>query len=188
MSAPVSAIADITKRIFDVRGLRVMIDSDLAILYGVSTKRLNEQVKRNVKRFPKEFMFQATSGEAQILRSQFATLGLGWGTYSKYAPYLFTEHGALMLATVLSSPRAIEVSVMIVEAFVHMRHATRLHSELAERVDELERRLGKHDSAIAAILAAIRSLGQPPAPSRGRAIGFTANIDKTRGTNDASDS
>lgn len=125
-------------------------------------------------------MFRVTPEEAQILRSQFATLGLGWGQYSKYAPYLFTEHGALMLATILSSPRAIEVSVMIVDAFVQMRRATRLHTELAERVDELERRLGKHDSAIAAILAAIRSLGQLPAPSPARPIGFTANLDKAR--------
>lgn len=179
MAAPMSAIDDISKRIFDVRGMRVMIDSDLAILYGVSTKRLNEQVKRNLRRFPAEFMFQPTPEEARILRSQIATLSSGWGRHRKYAPLLFTEHGALMLATVLNSPRAVEVSVMIVEAFVQMRHATRLHTELAERVDELERRLGKHDSAIAAILAAIRSLGQLPAPPA-RPIGFTANFDKTR--------
>ena len=172
-----TAIVDITRRIFDVRNRRVMMDADLAALYGVSTKRLNEQVKRNRRRFPKEFMFLATADEAIFLRSQFATLNTGWGRHRKYAPYLFTEHGALMLASVLNSARAIEVSVMIVEAFVQMRHAVTIHAELAERVDELESRLGKHDSAIAAILSAIRRLGQT-VPSKGRPIGFTADLNQ----------
>lgn len=170
-----SSTLEITKRIFDVRARRVMIDSDLALLYGVSTKRLNEQVRRNLGRFPRQFMFRATSKEAAALRSQIATLNIGRGQHRKYAPYLFTEHGALMLASVLNSPRAIEVSVMIVEAFVRLRRVVSFHAELAERVDELERQLGKHDSAIAALLAAIRRLGHVP-PMKARPIGFTADL------------
>lgn len=172
-----TAIVDITKRIFDVRNRRVMVDADLAMLYGVPTKRLNEQVRRNLRRFPKEFMFRATADEATCLRSQFATLNTGRGRHRKYTPYLFTEHGALMLASVLNSPRAIEVSVMIIEAFVQMRRAVALQAELTERVDELERRLGKHSAAIAAILSAIRRLGQPET-TKARPIGFTADLDR----------
>jgi len=170
-----TTIVELTKRIFDVRGRRVMADADLAALYGVSTKRLNEQVKRNLRRFPEAFMLRPTAEEARILRSQIATLSSGWGKHRKYAPYLFTEHGALMLASVLNSPRAIEVSVMIVEAFVHLRQVVGLQAELTERVDELERRIGKHDTAIAAILAAIRRLGQAP-ETKSRPIGFTADL------------
>jgi ORF6N domain len=143
----------------------------------VQILRLNARAAY-LRRFPTQFLFRATAEEGESLRSQIATLKIGRGQHRKYAPSLFTEHGALMLATVLNSPRAIEVSVMIVEAFVQMRHATRLHAELAERVDELEGRLGKHDSAIAAILAAIRRLGQLPVPAVARPIGFTANLDK----------
>jgi hypothetical protein len=120
-------------------------------------------------------MFRATVNEAKGLRSQIATLESGRGQHRKYTPNLFTEHGALMLASVLNSARAVEVSVMIVEAFVQMRHMASVHSELADRVDELERRLGKHDSEIAALLLAIRRLGHVAA-SKPRPIGFTADL------------
>src|SRR5258708_4963409 len=105
-----TAVAEIAQRILVIRGQRVMLDSDLAALYGVSTKRLKEQVKRNHGRFPDAFMFRLTLKELEILRSQFATLRLGHGEHRKYPPNAFTEHGALMLASVLNSPRAMELS------------------------------------------------------------------------------
>ena len=104
-----------------MRGQKVMLDSDLAELYGVPTKRLNEQVKRNIDRFPPDFMFRLSQEEAEILRSQNATLKGGRGQHRKYLPYAFTEHGAIMAATVLNSQRAVEMSVFVVRAFVQLR-------------------------------------------------------------------
>lgn len=158
-------------RIFAVRGKRVILDSDLANLYGVPTKRLNEQVRRNPKRFPPDFAFVLTSEEWEALRSQIATLDTGRGRHRKFLPYAFTEHGALMAASVLNSPRAIEVSIFVVRTFVAMREAAlSARSEIAARLDELERslekRFAKHDQAIADIFAAIRALS--PTRSAGR--------------------
>ncbi len=153
-----------------------MLDSDLAALYGVTTKRLNEQVGRNPERFPSDFMFQLTNQEVAILRSQFATLEAGQGQHRKYVPYAFTEHGAIMAAMVLNSPRATEVSVYVVRAFVELRDTLVAHKELAKRLDELEsrleRKLSTHDQAIAGILDAIRQLMVPPEPTKKRRIGF----------------
>jgi hypothetical protein len=142
---PVERIAS---RIFIMRGQRVIIDSDLALLYGVQTRRLNEQVRRNLLRFPSDFMFQLTDQELARLMSQFATSKPGRGGVRK-RPLAFTEHGALMAATVLNSPRAIEVSVFVVRVFVQMREGMAGHRELGKRLDELERKLGTHDRTIA---------------------------------------
>ena len=135
----------ITLRMATVRGQRVIVDADLAALYGVPTKRFNEAVKRNLDRFPADFMFTLTADEWAALRSQFATLnaagtaaGAGRGQHRKYLPYAFTEHGAIMAATILSSPRAIEVSVYVVRAFVRLRELAVTHRDLAKRLSELE--------------------------------------------------
>jgi ORF6N domain len=170
---------DITRAILVLRGQRVLLDAELATLYGVTTKRFNEQVKRNRERFPEDFMFQLTAEEAQRSRSQFATLNSGRGQNIKYRPYAFTEHGAIMAATILNSPRAVEMSVYVVRAFVQLRELLSSNKELARRFAQLETRLDKklttHDEAIAAILSAIRQLMHPPAPKR-RPIGFTADL------------
>jgi hypothetical protein len=177
------AIEAIASRIFVLRGQRVMLDADLAALYGVTTKRLNEQVRRNLERFPSDFMFQLTNQEVAILRSQFATSSSGarrlaWGG-RRYTPRAFTEHGAIMAAMVLDSPRATEVSVYVVRAFVELRDTLVAHKELAKRLGELEsrleRKLATHDQAIAGILDAIRQLMAPPEPTRKRRIGFVQN-------------
>ena len=112
---------EISRQILVLRGQRVLLDVDLAALYGVASKRLNEQVKRNRARFPVDFVFQLTMNELRFLRSQFATLNRGRGRHRKYAPMAFTEHGAIMAATVLNSPRAVEMSVYVVRAFVKLR-------------------------------------------------------------------
>jgi phage regulator Rha-like protein len=168
-------LEDISRAILVLRGHRVLLDAELAALYGVTTKRLNEQVRRNRERFPADFMFQLTPEEQRFLRSQFATLKSGRGQHRKYLPYAFTEHGAIMAATVLNSARAIEMSVYVVRAFVRMRELLASNQELARRFAQLEARLDKNDAAIAAILSAIRELMHPPAPKR-RGIGFTADL------------
>ncbi|MEA3161203.1 MAG: hypothetical protein QOD95_2751 [Gammaproteobacteria bacterium] len=169
----------IASAILIMRGQRVLHDSELAALYGVSTKRFNQQVRRNRKRFPVDFMFQLSVEETSSLRLQIATLKAGRGRHRKYLPYVFTEHGAIMAATILNSPRAIEMSVYVVRAFVQLREMLASNKELARRFAQLEIRLDKkltiHDEAIAAILAAIRQLMHPPVPKR-RPIGFTADL------------
>ncbi len=167
------AIEAIASRIVVLRGQRVMLDADLAALYDVTTKRLNEQVRRNLERFPSDFMFQLINQEVAILKSQFATSS--WGGKRK-RPLAFTEHGALMAAMVLNSARATEVSVYVVRAFVELRNTFVAHKELATRLDELEsrleRKLSTHDQAIAGILDAIRQLMTPREPTKKRRIGF----------------
>ncbi len=184
-SAALVAIEAIASRILLMRAQRTILDADLAALYGVTTKRLNEQVRRNAERFPDDFMFQLTNQELAILRSQFATSSSpAWGG-RRYAPYAFTEHGAIMAATVLNSPRAVEVSIYVVRAFVQLRDLLTGHKELARRLDQLEarmeRKLSTHDQAIVGILDAIRKLmapppATPPEPKR-RRIGFVNNDD-----------
>jgi ATP-dependent Clp protease ATP-binding subunit ClpA len=172
---------DITRAILVLRGHRVLLDTELAALYGVATKRFNEQVRRNRKRFPPDFMFQLTAEEISSLRSQIAALKLGRGQHRKYLPYVFTEHGAIMAATILNSSRAVEMSVYVVRAFVQLREMLTSNKELARRFAQLETRLEKkllaHDEAIAAILSAIRELMHPPVSKR-RPIGFTANLNE----------
>lgn len=188
MTLPIIAVDALSDRIHLVRGQRVMLDSDLAELYGVATKRFNEQVKRNIERFPADFMFQLTEEEGESLRSQIVTLNAGdslrsqiatlkpgRGQHRKYLPYVFTEHGAIMVASVLNSPRAVEMSVFVVRAFVQLRALLASSRELSERLDELERKLATHDHAIAGLIDAIRQLTATPAkPSR--SIGFTADL------------
>ena len=155
----------------EIRGHKVMLDSDLAALYGVPTKRLNEQVQRNLTRFPDDFMFRLTSDEAESLRSQIATLKSGRGQHRKYLPYAFTEHGAFMAASVLNSARAVEVSVFVVRAFVKLRQLVLAHKDLAGKLDQLERKVGGHDEAIKQLVAAIRQLMTPPDPPK-KEMGF----------------
>lgn len=150
----------------------MILDRDLAELYGVPLKRLNEQVKRNRRRFPGDFMFRLTLKEAKAasaLRSQIATLNRGHNV--KYAPHAFTEHGAVMLATVLKSPLAIDASLQVVRAFVQFRHLLGSNEELRRAVEALARRVGKHDADLESVIKMLQQLLEPP-PSKKRAIGF----------------
>jgi len=167
MPAPKSALV-VESRIFVLRGQKVILDSDLAELYGVPVKRLNEQIKRNRERFPQDFMFQLSAEEQQSLRSQNATSKRGG---RRYLPYAFTEHGAIMAATVLNSERAVEMSVFVVRAFVRLREMLSTNQQLSGKIDELERRLDTHDASIQDLIEAIRELMEPP-PASGRPIGF----------------
>lgn len=154
----------------------MLLDADLATLYGVSTKRLNEQVKRNSARFPPDFLFRLTRPEVEALnRSQIAT-GSQRHRGPRLAPFAFTEHGAIQAANVLNSPRAIERGIYVIRAFVHLRELLGSNVELSRKLDELERKYANHDEAIAAILSAIRELINPRPPPR-RGIGFTADLD-----------
>jgi phage regulator Rha-like protein len=166
--------ASIARTIVILRGQKVLLDADLALLFGVPTKRLNEQVRRNASRFPADFRFQLTDQEVTTLRSQIATSNPRHGG-RRYLPYAFTEHGAIMAATILNTPRAIEVSVYVVRAFVQLREVLATHKQLAERLDTLEakieRKLATHDDALADIIDAIRELMAPPDPKK-RPIGF----------------
>jgi hypothetical protein len=153
-----------------VRGHRIMLDSDLAAIYGVSTMRLNEQFRRNNKRFPSDFAFQLTREEFTDLISQSAISKKGRGG-RRTLPWVFTEHGAIMLASVLNSDVAIEASVRVVRAFVRLREMVSANAELGAKFAQLERRLDSHDDAIAQLFAAIRELLAPP-PEKKREIGF----------------
>ena len=171
MPIPDPALAlPVESRILVVRQHKVILDSDLAELYGVPVKRLNEQVKRNLERFPSDFMFQLTAAEQGALRSQIATSKAGRGG-RRYAPYAFTEHGAVMAATVLNSERAVEMSLFVVRAFVRLREVLSANQQLATKIDELEQRLDTHDASLQELLEAIRELMAPGQPS-GRKIGF----------------
>lgn len=164
-------VEEIQPRSLTVRGQTVILDTDLAKLYGVTTKRFNEQIRRNRKRFPDDFLFQLTGEEADALRSQFATSKPGRGG-RRYLPYAFTEHGAIMAATVLNSPRAVEVSVFVVRAFVRLREFVGAHKELTAKLAELERTVAGHDDTIRQLVSAIRHLLTPaPKPVKGK-IGF----------------
>ncbi len=160
--------------IYMIRGQKIILDSDLASLYEVETKVLNQAVKRNLDRFPPDFMFQLTEDEFANLRSQFATSS--WGG-RRYPPFAFTEHGAMMVASVLNSPRAIEMSVYVVRSFVKLRTITLEYKELTNKLAKIEERLGEHDTAILEIVNAIRQLMEPPTPKK-KEIGFKGtNID-----------
>lgn len=160
----------IESRILLIRGHKVMLDSDLAELYRVSTKRLNEQVKRNKDRFPGDFMFKLTAKEkAEVVAICDHLQRL---KFSPALPYAFTEHGAIMVASVLNAPRAIEVSVYIVRAFIKLREIIGTHKELARKLAELERRIEAHDEDITALFEAIRQLMEPPEKA-GKRIGFS---------------
>ncbi|MEX2108248.1 MAG: ORF6N domain-containing protein [Solirubrobacterales bacterium] len=164
----------IEQRIFVIRDRQVMLDEDLAALYGVETKRLVEQVKRNLERFPEDFMFQLTKDEAPALRSQIATSNIGRGG-RRYAPYVFTEQGVAMLSSVLRSKRAIAVNIEIMRAFVELRRVASSYAAIQERLEDLERemvgRLDEHDEQLEQIFKALHRLIAPP-PSPKKPIGF----------------
>jgi hypothetical protein len=167
----VVALDRVESLILSIRGRRVILDSDLARLYGVTTSRLNEQVKRNPDRFPPDFMFRLSRQEFTALISQNAT-SKGRGGRRKL-PYVFTEHGAIMAANVLNSDRAIEVSVYVVRAFVRLREMMGANKEVAAKLGELERKVASHDEAIRSLVTAIRRLMNAPVPARTRRpIGF----------------
>ena len=181
MEKPIVIIEDIISQIFYVRGMKVMVDSDLARIYGVTTRRLNQQVHRNIDRFPSDFMFELSSTEYRNLMLQFATSSLnsinsqenrdirastvmsGWGGRRK-SPKVFTEHGALMLASVLNSPVSVQASIFVVRAFIRLRDFLTLNKELSKRIDDLEKntveRLDEHSEQLAILFQTLKELIQ----------------------------
>jgi hypothetical protein len=159
----------IERRIYLIRDQKVMLDSDLAELYRVTTKRLNEQVRRNNARFPADFMFRLTAAETEILRSQIATSS--WGG-RRYLPLVFTEHGVAMLSSVLASERAVNMSILIIRAFVRLREFLATHKDLTIRVEKIERKQNRHASVINILADEIQDLKRLPPPPPKRRIGF----------------
>jgi len=169
LTFPIVSPGFIERRIYLIRKHKVMLDSDLAELYGVSTKRLNEQVKRNKDRFPEDFMFQLNREEIDALnRAQFAT-GSEKHRDPRFPPYAFTEHGTVMLANVLKSHTAIHASIQVVRAFVRLREILATHKDLAEKLEALEK---KYDRQFKIVFDAIRQLMKPEDPPKERRIGF----------------
>jgi hypothetical protein len=169
-SSPPSQLVNVEATIFLIRGQRVMLDSDLAAVYGTTTKRLNEQLRRNRRRFPRDFAFRLTTSEFKRLKSQFATSNEGRGG-RRTLPWVFTEHGAIMLASVLNSAVAVQASVRVVRAFIRLREMVAANAQLATKLKDLERRLDSHDEAIVELFAVLKQLLQPE-PKPKREIGF----------------
>ncbi|MCI0541322.1 MAG: ORF6N domain-containing protein [Verrucomicrobiales bacterium] len=168
--------------ILTVRGQRVMLDADLAIIYGVQTRVLNQAVRRNRERFPAEFVFQLNAEEAAQalrLRSQFVILKTGRGHHRKYLPFAFSEHGALMAATVLNAPRAVTMSLFIIRAFVKMREDHAANAAILKRLAEIDKTLLTHDAALRDIYKKLRPLLAPPPEPEKREIGFHIKEDAT---------
>ncbi|MBW2703780.1 MAG: ORF6N domain-containing protein [Deltaproteobacteria bacterium] len=163
-------------QIYELRGRRVLLDHDLAKLYGVETKVLNQAVRRNQDRFPDDFMFRLDAEESDSLRSQIVTLKSGRGQHRKFLPFAFTEQGVAMLSSVLRSPRAIQVNIEIMRAFVRLRQVQSQNTELTTRLTELEHKVVNHDESIRAIFNAIRQLIDKPVQEK-KQIGFAS--DKT---------
>ena len=168
-------IEDVSRAFVVLRGRRVLLDAELAALYGVTTKRLNEQVKRNAERFPEDFMFRLSRTETDALNRSHSATGSQKHRDPRFPPYAFTEHGAIMAATTLNSRRAVEMSLYVVRAFVRLREFLATNRAVARKLDELESRLQTHDEAITGILRTLRGLMSPPASER-RGIGFTADL------------
>ncbi|MBI1921150.1 MAG: ORF6N domain-containing protein [Geobacter sp.] len=167
----VSVSVEVIKgKIYLIRGQKVLLDSDLAEMYEVDTKRLNEQVRRNIARFPSDFMLQLSSEEYVNLKSHFATSSSGHGG-RRHLPNVFTEQGVAMLSSVLNSERAVQVNIAIMRAFVQMRELASSNREIARKLDELEKKYDKHDRQFMTVFDAIRSLMAPPEPKK-RKIGF----------------
>ena len=169
--AEVAVMERIESMILTIRGHRVMLDSDLARIYGVKTARLNQQFGRNQERFPADFALQLTAEEFADLISQSVISNVGRGGRTKL-PWVFTEHGAIMLASVLSSPRAVEMSISVVRAFVLMREHLAGSKELAQKLNELENRVSGHDESIQNLFEAIRQMVEPILPENRKEIGF----------------
>lgn len=174
------ATETVVSRIYIVRNQRVMPDSDLAELYGVPTRVFNQAVKRNIDRFPADFMFQLTDTEHDSLRSRIVTSNQRGGC--RYLPYAFTEHGAIMAATILNSQRAIEMRVFIVRAFIQLRDLLSSHKQLSSSLDDLERKLASHDRDITMIVNAISNLITPPSQKK-RQIGFAVDEEENESCN-----
>ena len=173
----------IERAILVLRGHKVMLDSDLATLYAIETKVLNQAISRNIERFPEDFMFQLTEAEAAFLRSQTVTLKTGRGQHRKYLPYAFTEQGVAMLSSVLRSPRAVRVNIEIMRAFVWLREMIATNRDLARRLDALEK---KYNTQFKVVFDAIRRLTQPPEPKKKR-IGFITDDGRSGHTGSDSD-
>jgi len=171
-------IANLQGAIHLIRGQRVMLDFDLAMIYGVTTKRLNEQLKRNRLRFPADFAFQLTVQEFRTLKSQIATSSSHGG--KRKLPWVFTEHGALMLASVLNSAIAVQASVRVVRAFVRLREMVAANAQLAAKLEELERRFDSHDEAIANLFATLKQLLEPSEAPKRKEIGFHVREEAAR--------
>ena len=165
----------VERAIIVLRGRLVILDSELATLYGVAVSVFNQAVKRNMERFPADFAFQLTRGEYESLRSQIVILKAGRGAHRKYLPYVFTEHGAVMAASVLNSPKAVEMSVEVVRAFIRLRQILASNRHLAARVDDLERKMTQsnatHSKNIGTLFDAVRRLMTAPEKPK-RQIGF----------------
>jgi hypothetical protein len=170
------AISDeiIINKIYLIRGHKVMLDSDLAELYGTETKRLNEQVNRNAERFPKDFMFRLTKEELENLKSQFATSS--WGG-RRVLPNVFTEHGVLMLSSVLNSTRAIQVNIHIMRIYSKLREMLLTHKDILLKLEQIEKKITGHDEEIQMIFSALKELIEPPQEAR-KPIGFKPNRNK----------
>jgi len=171
------SISHIEQRIYWIRGFKVMLDSDLAYLYGVSTMRLNEQVRRNLRRFPPDFMFQLTPTEFKFLISQIAISSSTWGGRRKL-PLVFTQEGVAMLSGVLHSARAIDVNIAIMRAFIKLREALSHHKELAGKLGELEARVGHHNADIQEIFCVLKKLMTAPKEPLPKRIGFVPEASK----------
>ncbi len=161
----------VMNKIYLIRDQKVMIDADLAELYGIETKRLKEQVRRNRERFPDDFMFQLTTAEHQRLRSQFASLNKSRGQHAKYLPFAFTEHGVLMLSNVVNSKRAIAVNIQIIRIFIKMREMLLTHQDLLIKMNKLESKISNHDENIRQIFAYLKQLIREEAVPR-KTVGF----------------
>jgi len=160
----------IERRIYVIRGRKVMVDADLANLYRVATKALNQAVKRNAERFPDDFMFQLASDEAELLRSQTVTSNEGSGG-RRYLPFVFTEHGVGMLSSVLKSPRAVQMNILIIRTFIRMREMLASHADLAMRMDQIQLTQDFHASVINTLADEIEEIKRRPEPEH-RPIGF----------------
>jgi hypothetical protein len=169
---PAVSVERIERKIYFIRDQKVMLDSDLAQLYRVQTKNLNKAVKRNLDRFPEDFMFRVAPEEIESLRFQIGTSSDGHGG-RRYLPYVFTEHGVAMLSSVLNSKRAVQMNIVIVRAFIKLREVLSTHKDLARRIESLELKYQEHDHELKAVFDAIRKLISTPAPTK-RKIGFAA--------------
>lgn len=160
----------VVQKIFMLRGQKVMFDNDLAELYGVTTGNLNKAVRRNIKRFPRDFMFRLTNAEFERLRFQ---IGISKRGGRRYLPYAFTEHGIAMLSSILNSERAIQVNILIIRVFIKLRKIFSTHRELAHKVSAIERRLAEHNNYIGSIINIIKEFKKPPIEEKPkRRIGF----------------
>ena len=181
MGKQITVLAKHTEsKILLIRGIRVILDTDLAELYGVEVKRLNEQVKRNAHRFPDDFVMRLSAEEAANLRSQIVTSSSSHGG-RRYLPNAFTEHGAIMAASVLNSERADDMSIFVVRAFVRMREALAANQQILSKLTELEHRVESHDGNIQELIEAIRELMEPP-PAKNRRIGFSLSDGSAKGS------